>query len=270
MTYAYWLVGLSVLVATLERLFPAREQPVLRRRSWSDAIYLLFNGHLLGLILYGLAHPFIVPVLDDMLTGIGWKEVLYFDAASVFGWSVALQAIVALVVVDFLQWLVHNALHRSARLWSIHQIHHSVEDGEMDWIVSFRFSWLEPVVYKSVSYFPIMWFGFVPEALFVHAVVGTLSGHLNHANLSWDYGPFRYLLNNPKMHMYHHAHDAPNQGQNFGIVFSAWDYLFGTAHLPKEPCEKIGFPGMKMLPDHFFGQLVWPLFGAEARVRKTG
>ena len=129
----------------------------------------------------------------------------------------------------------------------------------MDWMVSFRFSWVEPVVYKSVTYLPIMWFGFVPEALFVHAVVGTFIGHLNHANLSWDYGVVGYVLNNPKMHLYHHAHDAPAAGQNFGIIFSLWDHVFGTAHTPIEPCPKIGFPGDEDVPQDFFGQVLWPL-----------
>jgi len=51
--------------------------------------------------------------------------------------------------------------------------HHSVEDGEMDWIVSFRFSWLEVVVYKSVLYLPMVFLGFRWEALMFHAIFGT-------------------------------------------------------------------------------------------------
>ena len=90
----------------------------------------------------------------------------------------------------------------------------------MDWIVSFRFSWLEPVIYTMILYFPAIWFGFAPEALFFHAIFGTLIGHLNLANLNWDYSPLRYILNSPRMHLYHHAYDAPSPGQNFGIGFS--------------------------------------------------
>ena len=65
-----------------------------------------------------------------------------------------------------------------------------------------------------------MYLGFAPQALFFHAIIGTLIGHLNHANLTWDYGIFRYVLNSPRMHLYHHAYDAPRTGQNFGIIFS--------------------------------------------------
>ena len=257
MNYLLWLLGISVLVAVLERLFHARDQKVLRKWSWSDALHLVFNGHFLGLMLYGIAYNRVLPVLDGALAEGGWTGILYRQATA--EWPLVLQIIIALFVVDFLQWCVHQVLHRSNFLWKIHQVHHSVKDGEMDWIVPFRFSWLEPVIYKAATYLPLAWFGFAPEALFFHAVFGTLIGHLNHANLSWDYGPLRYLFNSPRMHLYHHDHAAPAKGQNFGIIFSCWDWIFGTAHLPDPPPEHIGFPGVEKVPQDFFGQLTWPL-----------
>ncbi|MFT6144308.1 MAG: 3-mercaptopyruvate sulfurtransferase SseA/sterol desaturase [Myxococcota bacterium] len=257
MNYMVWLLALSVFVAGLERLFAARKQAVLREWLWSDALYLLFNGHFLGLFLYGITVYRILPWLDGILAEHGWSALLYRNASA--NWHLALQLVVALVVVDFVQWCVHNLLHRVSFLWAFHQVHHSVVDGEMDWIVSFRFSWMEPVIYKSITFLPLAWFGFAPEALFFHAVFGTLIGHLNHANLSWDYGPLRYVINSPRMHLYHHDAAGPRTGQNFGIIFSCWDWIFGTAHLPDTPPEHIGFPGVEKVPHDFFGQLAWPL-----------
>ena len=257
--YIFWLFILSVLVTIFEVLWPAREQNKIRKWLWSDYIYLVFNGHLLGPLLYAITSYHIVPHLDILLAKYGLKEILYFNAVESWGWGLILQSFFGLLILDFVQWLVHNTLHRVSFLWEIHKVHHSVKDGEMDWIVSFRFSWLEPVIYKIAMYTPAMWFGFAPEALFFHAVFGTLIGHLNHANLNWDYGPFRYIFNSPRMHLYHHAYDAPAPGQNFGIILSCWDWLFGTCHLPDEPCPKIGFPGVDDLPNDFFGQVAWPL-----------
>lgn len=257
MNYLLWLAAFSILVAGFERLWPARPQKALRTWLWSDLLHLVFNGHILGLLLYGITWYRVLPVLDGWLAEQGLTGVVYRGAAS--GWSIAVQAVVALVVLDFVQWLVHNSLHRIGPLWRIHQVHHSVKDGEMDWIVSFRFSWLEPVYYKAAMYLPAAWFGFAPEALFFHAVFGTLIGHLNHANLTWDYGPLRYVFNSPRMHLYHHDWEAPAHGQNFGITLSCWDWIFGTAHLPDHPPAKIGFPGVEKLPEDFFGQLIWPL-----------
>jgi 3-mercaptopyruvate sulfurtransferase SseA/sterol desaturase/sphingolipid hydroxylase (fatty acid hydroxylase superfamily) len=257
MNYLLWLAAFSVLVAAFERLWPARPQKLLRKWLWSDLVHLAFNGHVLGLLLYGVAWYRVLPLVDGWLAAHGWTGLVYRNAAS--GWSLVVQSVVALVVLDFVQWLVHNSLHRSNLLWRVHQVHHSVKDGEMDWVVSFRFSWLEPVYYKAAMYLPAVWFGFAPEALFFHAVFGTLIGHLNHANLTWDYGPLRYVFNSPRMHLYHHDWDAPATGQNFGITLSVWDWIFGTAHLPDHPPARIGFPGVEKLPEDFFGQLVWPL-----------
>ena len=270
--YLVWLALFSALVMLFEILWPARDQKVARKWLWSDYLHLVFNGHILGLLLFSISSYHVLPHIDVFLAERGLSELFYFGAVKGWGWGIVTQAIVALVILDFVQWLVHNTLHRVNFLWEIHKVHHSVKDGEMDWIVSFRFSWLEPVIYKGAMYLPMMWFGFHPDALFFHAVFGTLIGHLNHANLTWDYGPLRYVFNSPRMHLYHHAYDAPAHGQNFGITLSCWDWIFGTSHLPDEPCPQIGFPGVERVPNDFFGQLIWPLphfiraFGSGTRV----
>src|SRR5207253_2798161 len=140
----------------------------------------------------------------------------------------------------------------------LHKIHHTVVDGEMDFIVSFRFHWLELVVYRSLLYLPLAFFGFSPVAALVHAIFGTLIGHLNHANL--DFGPrwWRWLLNSPRMHIWHHDHAASGRAtRNYGIIFSVWDWLFGTASMPGHPPERLGFAGCEALPRDFLAQQAW-------------
>lgn len=123
---------------------------------------------------------------------------------------------------------------------SIHKLHHCVLDGEMDWVVSFRFNPLEAVVYRGLQWLPLAWLGLAPEALMAHAIVATAIGHLNHSNLDLGHGAWRFVVNSPRMHLWHHDRDgAP---KNFGIIFSAWDWLFGTAHLPADAPRAIGIP----------------------------
>ena len=145
MNYLIWLAAFSVLVATFERIWPAREQRMIRRWLWSDAVHLVFNGHFFGLLLYGIATYHVLPHVDAFLAELGLRESLYFAAVNLWGWGLIAQSVVAFFLLDFVQWLVHNTLHRVSFLWKIHQVHHSVKDGEMDWIVYFRFSWNEPV-----------------------------------------------------------------------------------------------------------------------------
>lgn len=253
MDYALWLALVSALVAGLERMAPARpKQTALRRSLPWDIVYLAFNGRYLGVWLAiafdHTAGPFLHRSGVDAFVGRGWAS----------GWPVWVQAIVAIVALDFIQWTVHRLLHAVPGLWRVHQVHHSVVNGEMDWIVSFRFHWMEAVIYKTVQYVPLALLGFAGEALMVHAVLGTFVGHLNHANLDWGHGWWRYVFNSPRMHIWHHDADAAKV-RNFGIILSAWDWLFGTAILPDHPPARLGFPGVEAVPPDFPRRSLWPL-----------
>src|SRR6056300_1764040 len=113
--YIFWLVLFSVIVLLFEVRWPAREQKIVRKWLWSDYLHLIFNGHILGLLLYGIASYHVLPYLDGFLAEYGLKDVLYFQAVA--GWDIVLQSILALIIMDFAQWLVHNALHRNDFLW---------------------------------------------------------------------------------------------------------------------------------------------------------
>ncbi len=255
--YPLALVVISIFVAGLEYFFPKREQPQLREDLWSDFVHLVFNGHFLGVILFGLATNFVLPYSDALLSEYGLIDSVYRNAAQ--PWPMWLQIVVAIVVIDFIQWCVHNLLHRVPFFWEFHKTHHSVKDKEMDWIVSFRFQWTEVIVYKSILYLPLAWFGFDPTAVLVHAIFGTLIGHLNHANIDWDWGPLKYVLNSPNMHIWHHDYEGDiDTTVNFGIIFSTWDWIFGTAKMPPKDPEHIGFPGVEEFPHDFFTQAIWP------------
>src|SRR5689334_5839473 len=124
----------------LEALFPWRKsQKQLRRTFLSDLFHLAFNGHFLGVILYAVSDRFVLPKLLEVAQKIGIDRVFPIGVAA--RWPLALQIGVVIVVFDFIQWCVHNLLHRVPFLWEFHKTHHSVVDGEMDWIVSFRFHW---------------------------------------------------------------------------------------------------------------------------------
>lgn len=87
-----------------------------------------------------------------------------------------------------------------------------------------------------------------------------------------------YLFNSPEMHIWHHAHDMPDShpnGINFGITLAIWDYIFGTAHVPKDGRDiKLGFPGLAQYPKTFWKQVTYgfskpPEDTAEAREEDT-
>lgn len=69
----------------------------------------------------------------------------------------------------------------------------------------------------------------------------------------------KYIFNSPEMHIWHHAHDLPQErhkGVNFGITLAIWDYIWKTDYIPYEGRDiKLGFPGVEQFPHSFLGQI---------------
>ena len=261
MTYSYWLLGTSVAFVLLERLFPWRKRQALLRPGWlRDLGFLALNGHFFSLwtaLLTGAA----ATAATTALHSLGFR----LEGSPVPRWPFALQFLAFLVLADFLQWCIHNLLHRLPWLWTFHKVHHSITT--MDWIGNWRFHWMEIVVYKSLQWLPLAWLDASSGAVFAVAVVTTAWGDFNHANVDVGLGPLGWVLNSPRMHLWHH--DQSSEGgaaKNFGIVLSLWDFLFGTAYWPRERSpEQLGYPGMAEMPQTLHGQALWPL----ARVGKA-
>ena len=134
----------------------------------------------------------------------------------------------------------------------------------MGFAAHLRYHWMEPVVYNSMKYIPLAIMGgfTAADVAIVHFFNITI-GHLNHANINWDYGWLKYILNNPRMHIWHHAKELPKerqQGVNFGITLSIWDYIFKTDYIPHNGRDiEIGFEGDEHFPKGFIGQEMYPL-----------
>lgn len=256
--YYFWLAAISAFCFLLERMKPWRpEQKVFRNGFWQDVFWLVFNGHYVGVII-AIVSGKLIQLLNTSLYNLGLP--VPESLALMHGTPLWLQFAVFFIVKDFIEWNIHRMLHRVSWLWEFHKLHHSIE--ELDWIGNMRFHWMEAVIYKSISYFPLVVLGVDTNVIFIIAIIGTLIGHLNHSNLSISWGPLKYLLNSPRMHVWHHDVVVRGKGgQNFGITLSVWDWLFGTAYLPdKGQPERLGFTGMENFPRHLFARLFYPFF----------
>lgn len=256
--YFYWLIGLSLLVWAFEILIPwRRNQKVFRKDFWLDSFYILFNFFLFSLIGYNAISNIGVELFNDFLGLFGITNLVAVELQAFPVWA---QLVIMLVIADFLQWNVHRQLHRQPWLWEFHKVHHSVK--EMGFAAQFRFHFMETIIYKTVQYVPLAMIGFgIQEFIVVH-MFAVLAGHMNHANVGWNYGIFGYIFNNPKMHIWHHSKALPGEhpkGMNFGLTLSIWDYLFGTAYVPGDGKDiELGFEGDEDFPETFTGQVVFP------------
>jgi sterol desaturase/sphingolipid hydroxylase (fatty acid hydroxylase superfamily) len=265
--YYFWLILVSLGCFLLERIAPwRREQRVLRRGLVQDLFWLVFNGHFLGLLL-ALWTGHVVAAFNTLLRGAGLP--LPESLALLGGAPLWVQFVVFVVLKDFVEWNIHRLLHNVPWLWELHKLHHSIE--ELDWIGNFRFHWGEVIVYKTLSYLPLVVLGVDGRVLLAIAVLWTVMLDINHANVGISWGPLRYVLNSPKMHVWHHDVKLHGKGgQNFGQVLSVWDWVFGTVYWPadRDGPKRLGFAGMEAFPDGVPRRLLYPFWkGRRGRPR---
>lgn len=257
--YFYFLILISLFIWGLEIIFPWRKnQSFIRKDFWLDGFYMFFNFFIFNLLLFVALSDLTIYFLKDSMSYFGFRSTPVFNTQK---WPAAAQFISFFLISDFFQWCVHNLLHRIPILWKFHKLHHSVK--EMGFSAHLRYHFGETFFYNSIKYIVLtLIFGFdIKYAFIIHAITITI-GHLNHANLGWDYGPFKYILNNPKMHIWHHAKDLPAShqfGANFGISLSIWDYLFRTNYVPYDGRDiEIGFQQDEKFAKTFWSQLWSP------------
>jgi len=255
--YFWWLIALSLVVWLLEMVFPWRkEQPIIRKDFWIDAFYMFFNFYIFKLIIF-VAFSEVTARAFETLVGGDISQLALINMGRFPGW---VQVIIFFIATDFIQWFTHVLLHRYKWLWRFHKVHHSVE--QMGFAAHLRYHWMENVFYAPMKYIAVMLIGgFTPEQAYLVFYLAIAIGHLNHANVRFDYGPLKYIFNNPRMHIWHHAYALPkdrSKGVNFGISLAVWDYIFKTAYIPESGRDiRLGFPRIERFPMDFFRQLFY-------------
>lgn len=249
--YFWGLVVISLVVWGLEIVFPWRkEQSIIRQDFWLDGFYMFFNFFIFSIVISGVYQILELFFADFNIT---MKSLAIIDIAK---WPMVVQLLVFFIVLDFVQWFTHVLLHKYPFLWKFHKVHHSVK--EMGFAAHLRYHWMENILYKPLKTFGVMILGgFEPAQAYIVHFTAISIGHLNHANIKITWGPLKYFLNNPVMHLYHHAYTLPEgkYGVNYGISLSLWDYLFNTNYIPESSGKiEIGFKGDDQFPKDFIGQ----------------
>ena len=249
--YFWGLISISLFVWVLEIIFPWRKkQSVFRKDFWLDGFYMFFNFFIFSIAISGF-YKLIQLGFSDI--GITSKSIAFIDPST---WPMWLQLLVFFIILDFVQWFTHTLLHKYSFLWKFHKVHHSVK--EMGFAAHLRYHWMENIFYKPLKTFAVMiLFGFEPEQAYIVHFIAITIGHFNHANIKITWGPLKYIINNPVMHLHHHAYDVPEgrYGVNFGISLSLWDYIFKTNYIPEDSGTiDLGFPGVDKFPKNFIDQ----------------
>jgi sterol desaturase/sphingolipid hydroxylase (fatty acid hydroxylase superfamily) len=135
----------------------------------------------------------------------------------------------------------------------------------VDWLSSVRLHPVNDAVARIVQVLPLYWLGF--NGLVLAGIVPLLTFYalFVHANVSWTFGPLRYVLASPAFHRWHHTSEEEGLDKNFSGLFPFIDLAFGTFYLPpdRQP-QRFGIVGDDV-PDGLVGQLLYPFRSARKR-----
>ncbi len=162
--------------------------------------------------------------------------------------------LLSFVLVDYLYYWNHRLLH-SPRLWSLHQVHHTVT--QMDVLGTSRntiwssffilYLWVHPLFLYALQNPTGYVLGVTLTAildLWRHsAIAPSSSSLLNHLLSPW--------LVLPQDHAWHHAQ---TEGCNYGANLKLWDKLHGTYYQSDRAPERLGIEINLTLAQ----QLFWP------------
>jgi len=173
----------------------------------------------------------------------------------------AVQLLILLFARDCLIYLRHRIFHLRP-VWAFHSIHHSSE--EVNWISAFRFHPAENIIEATgeiVLFTSCTIIGFDPAVLSAGSLVIGFYNLFIHSNLSWTFGPLRYVLVSPVFHRWHHSDATEATDKNFAAMFSCLDLALGTFYMPANSLpQTLGLSASEKTihPRTLPGQLLYP------------
>lgn len=177
------------------------------------------------------------------------------------GWLSGLPAILSVpifwLVGDFLLYWMHRAYHRVPFLWAFHAVHHS--DQHLNTLTGGRRHPVEGVLNGLTLYLPLAFvLGIETRSWLPWYVMAQVLEALQHAQLDWRFGPFYRVVVSPVFHSIHHSTEPEHFDRNYGLMFSVWDYVFGTAAVQRERPTRYGVDGL-VIRETVLGHLFGPL-----------
>jgi sterol desaturase/sphingolipid hydroxylase (fatty acid hydroxylase superfamily) len=237
----------GIVLVGLERIRPLRFSTGPARRPYvrSDLAH-LFTGLAFGT----LTGPLVLAASK----GLGAVGVPRLATLHVPLW---IAAPLALVVLDFGQYVSHRMLHRFDALWELHKVHHSPR--ALDWLAGFRSHLGEHALRRVVAPIGLIFLGAPETAIAVAATVLSTWAAFIHSNVDLHSRALERVLVTPRLHRVHHVPETT--ATNFGAFLTVWDRLSGrfVAEAPASH-SPLGVPNeLETFPQTWWAHLVEPL-----------
>lgn len=245
-----WLIlaflGSIIIFTTLEKLFPKYKEQAILRDEWQlDFLYFCLNHLLISAVL----------LVGNYVTNLFNFAVSHELQYAIQSLPVMVQAVLVLLIADFILYWEHRMFHESPRLWRFHAVHHSVES--MDWLAGSRGHVVQVFIERTLVIVPLYMIGPDKAALDIYVTFAALQAIIIHCNVSFTFGPLKTIFVTPQFHHWHHSSEKPAIDTNYAAHTTLFDRLFGTYHFPGKhwPAD---YGTTKRLPRTYLGQLKYP------------
>jgi sterol desaturase/sphingolipid hydroxylase (fatty acid hydroxylase superfamily) len=174
-------------------------------------------------------------------------------------WPFWTQVLLAIVVFDVGTTLFHLLSHRSSLLWRFHAVHHASK--RLYGLNGIMKHPLFQLMNALVALGPLVIIG-IPQNVATALVFSIfLQLLIQHSNADMRTGPFRRIFATAEVHRFHHLQGKAGD-VNFGLFFSVWDFLLGTAYFETRGAPlhstDIGIDRTSHYPVDYWGQLKAP------------
>lgn len=243
------LLFTGFLFIPLETIFPHRGEQGIFRYEWrEDLFYFLISSMLVQVLTWLSFMP-----AQTLFAWTSWTQFRAWVAALPF----LVQLIAIMFLTDLVQYWVHRLFHRIPALWRFHAVHHSAQN--MDWMAGARMHFLEILVLRGTTVFPMILLGFSQTAVNAYVLVVYLFATFAHSNLGWKLGVFEKFFVTPRFHHWHHGIEKEAIDVNFAIHFPLFDKIFGTHHMPENGRWPEGYGiGGHPVPKGYWQQFLYP------------
>jgi sterol desaturase/sphingolipid hydroxylase (fatty acid hydroxylase superfamily) len=212
------ILGIMVIVALIETVLPLHA-----RGRWGR--FHLGPNLALTFITFGTNMVFnaLLVVTLQRLQSAG------FGPLHRIGLPRLLEAIAAIVLLDFSFYLAHVAMHKIPAFWRFHRVHHS--DPAVDVTTTIRQHPGESVIRYAFMAVAAVSVGVNPALFAIYRLWSAINGLFEHANIRIPRrldSLLSLLVTTPNMHKVHHSRSAEETDSNYGNIVSLFDRLFRT------------------------------------------
>jgi sterol desaturase/sphingolipid hydroxylase (fatty acid hydroxylase superfamily) len=168
------------------------------------------------------------------------------------------EAVTAVVLLDYTLWWWHWANHRVPFLWRFHLVHHV--DRDLDASTALRFHFGELALSIPVRAAQMVLIGVDPHSLWLWQTILFGSILFHHANVRLPLAAERLLVRlivTPRMHGIHHSQQVEETNSNWSSLLSVWDVVHRTFCFDvPDPRIRIGVPAYGDPRDVTIGKLL--------------